>query len=172
MRDRAGPHRHGRGEACGGAGSGPSVGTMCIYEPRPGLEGGRRILVTRHYPRGIRRSHFDDWARELAPSRELLKRYRAGSMEWRDFAGAYLAELRGSDGARLALQSLRRAAKNGEEITLLCFEPDGAPCHRHILRRLVENPRGAWARALVSRCDDRRVGVPVRAPPLVCGRAP
>lgn len=164
MRERAGAGRE--------AAAGPSVGTMCIYEPRPDREGGRRILVARHYPRGIRRSHFDDWARELAPSRELLKRYKAGSMEWGDFAAAFLAEIRGSGEARSALRSLRRAARSGKGITLLCFEPDGAPCHRHILRRLIEDPRSGWARALWPRCDDRRAAVPRRAPPLAGGRAP
>lgn len=144
-------------------GQGPSVGTMCIYEPRPGRGGGKRVLVTRYYPRGVRRSHFDEWARELAPSAGLLGRYKAGAVGWRDFAAAFLAELRGSGEARSALRGLRRAARRGG-ITLLCFEPDGAPCHRHILRRLIEDPRRAWSRALEPGCADRRGAVPRRAP--------
>lgn len=116
--------------------------------------------MARHYPRGIRRSHFDDWARALAPSRELLKRYKEGSIAWKAFAGAFLAEVRGSPEARSALRGLRRAARAGG-VTLLCYEPAGVPCHRHILRRLVEQPRLSWARSLEPGCADHYRGVPV-----------
>ena len=34
---------------------------------------GTRILVMRFWPRGVRKSHFDEWHRDLAPSAELLK---------------------------------------------------------------------------------------------------
>ena len=149
----------GRGAARGRTRDGPSISTASIYKPR--LDGGgRRILVTRYYPRGVRRSHFDDWLRELAPSRELLRGYKEGSVTWKAFAGAFLAEVRGSDEAQSALRGLRRAARRGG-VTLLCFEPDGAHCHRHILRELVERPRRLpWPRALEPDCTDYHKGIP------------
>jgi uncharacterized protein YeaO (DUF488 family) len=38
---------------------------------------GYRILVDRLWPRGIKKSdaHIDTWAKELAPSRDLLRAY-------------------------------------------------------------------------------------------------
>lgn len=114
--------------------------------------------MTRYYPRGVRRSHFDDWVRELAPSRELLKEYKEGSIEWRDFTREFLAQMRGSGEAKSALRDLRGEAMDGG-VTLLCYEPDGAPCHRHILRRLVEEPRLVSARALEPDCTDYHKGV-------------
>ena len=28
-----------------------------------------------------------------------------------------------------------------QNITLLCYEKDGCPCHRHMVRDLIEDPR-------------------------------
>ena len=136
-----------------------AVSTMSVYAPWRG-DGGRRILVTRYYPRGVRRSHFDDWVRELAPSRELLRGYKEGSIAWKDFIGAFLAQMRDDDEARSALRDLRNEARGGCGVTLLCYEPDGAPCHRHILRRLVEKSRLVFPRTLEPDCADYHKRVP------------
>ena len=157
-RSCAAPGGSGREASRRSAGACPAVSTASIYKPR--LEdGGRRILITRYYPRGVRRSHFDDWARALAPSRELLKRYKEGAIAWKAFARAYLAEVRGSAEAKAALLELRRTARS-EGVTLLCYEPDGVPCHRHILRRLLEQPRLARVVPLEHDCADYHKGVP------------
>ena len=138
--------------------AGLAVSTMSVYAPWRG-DGGRRILVTRYYPRGVRRSHFDDWVRALAPSRELLKEYKDGSIAWKGFIGAFLAQMRGDAEAQSALRDLRNEAVGGG-VTLLCYEPDGAPCHRHILRRLVEKPRLVFPRTLEPDCADCHKGAP------------
>ena len=147
----------GSGRAPGKGRTAPAVSTMSVYAPWRG-DGGRRILVTRYYPRGVRRSHFDDWVRALAPSRELLRGYKEGSIAWRGFTGAFLAQMRGDAEARSALRDLRNEAMGGG-VTLLCYEPDGDPCHRHILRRLVEEPRLVSARTLEPDCADYHKGV-------------
>lgn len=149
----------GREGAHGGGGALPAVSTMSVYKPWRG-DGGKRILVTRYYPRGVRRSHFDDWVRALAPSRELLKEFKSGSIAWKDFTKAFLAQVRDSGEARSALRDLRDAAMDGG-VTLLCYEPDGLPCHRHIVRRLVEKPRLVFARTLDPDCTDYHKGVSV-----------
>ena len=148
----------GLGRAHGRGGTALAVSTMSVYAPRR-ADGGRRILVTRYYPRGVRRSHFDDWVRALAPSRELLRGYKEGSIAWKGFTGAFLAQMRGDAEARAALRDLQNEAMDGG-VTLLCYEPDGAPCHRHILRRLVEEPRLVSARTLEPDCADYHKGVP------------
>ena len=120
----------GLGRASGRSTPALAVSTMSVYAPRL-ADGGRRILVTRYYPRGVRRSHFDDWVRVLAPSRELLRRYKEGSIAWKGFIGAFLAQMRGDAEAQAVLRDLRNEAMD-RGVTLLCYEPDGDPCHRHI----------------------------------------
>ena len=161
LRERTGaaPSSRGRRAARGKGGARPAVSTLSIYRKEL-KDGGRRILITRYYPRGVRKSHFDDWVRALAPSRELLKRFKEGSIAWDAFEGAFLAEIEGSAEAQAALGELRRTAGR-EGITLLCFEPDGAPCHRHIVRRLIEQPRLARTGPLEPDYADYHKGLPV-----------
>ncbi len=45
----------------------------CRETPAPG--DGARILTMRHWPRGVRKEHFDAWYRHLAPSPELLSTF-------------------------------------------------------------------------------------------------
>jgi uncharacterized protein YeaO (DUF488 family) len=67
--------------------------TKSIYEPREESDG-VRVLVTRFYPRGVKRERFDRWTRELSPSRELLRAYRAREKSWEEFRSEFVAELR------------------------------------------------------------------------------
>ena len=134
------------------------VSTTSVYKPEID-GGGRRILVTRYYPRGVRRSHFDDWIRALAPSAALLRAYKGGEIAEGEFMGRFVREIEASGEAQAALLDLRRAAVSAG-ITLLCYEPSGAPCHRHILRRLVEEPGVAW-NGLEPDYTDYHKGVPV-----------
>ena len=39
------------------------------------ISDGEIILITRYWPRGIKKEHFDRWDKELSPSRNLLKIY-------------------------------------------------------------------------------------------------
>ena len=39
---------------------------------------GIRVLITRYYPRGVKKDKFDCGIRELSPSRNLLKNYQQG----------------------------------------------------------------------------------------------
>lgn len=38
------------------------------------------------------------------------------------------------------LSVLRKKSKT-DHITLLCFESDGVPCHRHVLRDILKRPK-------------------------------
>jgi uncharacterized protein YeaO (DUF488 family) len=49
------------------------IKTKSIYEPDEENNDGIRVLITRYYPRGVRKDKFDCWIRELSPSRDLLK---------------------------------------------------------------------------------------------------
>ena len=51
------------------------IRTKSIYDPKEESDG-IRILITRYWPRGIKKEHFDKWYKELSPSRGLLKKYK------------------------------------------------------------------------------------------------
>jgi len=57
------------------------VKTKSIYEPAE-EEDGIRVLITRFYPRGVKKSQFDSWVRELSPSKELLFSYKEAKISW------------------------------------------------------------------------------------------
>jgi len=65
-----------------------------IYDPAsPG--DGRRILVDRLWPRGIRKEDaaIDEWLKELAPSAELRKWVAHDPAKWSEFQKRYRKEL-------------------------------------------------------------------------------
>lgn len=70
-----------------------TVKTKRVYEPREAADG-TRILVMRFWPRGIKKSHFDEWNRDVAPSRELVFAFKRGGLPWEEYVGRYRAEMR------------------------------------------------------------------------------
>ncbi len=115
------------------------IKTKSIYKPVE-EEDGLRVLITRWYPRGVKRERYDIWVRELAPSAELLKKYKNSEIEWADFSISLLSELRDNLDSIEAIHTLQTKG-NMENITLLCHEKDGEPCHRHMVKNLIEDPR-------------------------------
>ena len=115
------------------------IKTKSIYKPIE-EEDGLRVLITRWYPRGVKREKYDIWVRELAPSAELLKRYKNSEIEWVDFTSTLLFEIQDSMDSIEAIYALQTRS-NMQDITLLCHEKDGCPCHRHMIRDLIEDPR-------------------------------
>lgn len=115
-----------------------AVRTKSIFQPTEG-EDGYRILITRFYPRGVRKEKFDEWVYVLSPAPELLFAYKQGKIKWDTFAHEFLNQLRDEAECLEAIQTLHDLSKN-EDITLLCFEKDGNPCHRHLVRDIIENP--------------------------------
>ena len=71
--------------------------TKRVYSP-PEDGDGDRILVDRLWPRGISRdkARIELWARDLAPSDALRKRFHAKPETWAAFRTAYFAELKGA----------------------------------------------------------------------------
>lgn len=114
------------------------IRTKPIYAPREAGDG-MRILVTRYWPRGVKREHFDRWSKELAPSAELLRLYKQGGISPKDYSVEYQKEI-ANDDARQILRELKQKVKI-ENVTLLCYEPDGKFCHRCILKKLIRSRR-------------------------------
>ncbi len=64
------------------------------YE-KPSHEDGKRILVERLWPRGLKKedAKIDEWVKELAPSTELRKWYSHDPAKWTQFKQKYWNEL-------------------------------------------------------------------------------
>ena len=135
------------------------IRTKSIYQPREDGDG-TRILITRFYPRGVRKDHFDYWIRELAPSKSLLKSYKEGQQNWDDFKLAFLSELRDNIESLEIIQALNHHITN-DNVTLLCYEKDGTPCHRHMIRDIVENPLLLESRFVPENTNDHET-VPIQ----------
>lgn len=114
------------------------IKTKSVYAAAD-ADDGLRVLITRFYPRGIKREKCDVWERALAPSARLLKRYKNSEIGWEDFETALLQEFRGSVDSMEAIRTLR-ARGSTQNITLLCYERDGSPCHRYMVRDLIMDP--------------------------------
>jgi uncharacterized protein YeaO (DUF488 family) len=147
-----------------------AVKTKSIYQPaEPG--DGVRVLITRYYPRGVRKDRFDRWIKPLSPSRELLWSYKkAGQKNWDQFRESFLSELRGSPEG---IEALRELAALGQlqDVTLLCYEKEGLPCHRHAVRDVLTSPE-SLSRFLGGRPDDSgKTAVKARRPPKAPGSA-
>lgn len=109
----------------------------CRHSAAP--EDGTRILVMRYWPRGVKKEAFDTWARDLAPSPELLRwimdRKDSASEEiWSTWAARYREEMALQSSA---IADLNTRHKAGETITLLCGCHNKNRCHRSLLRELI-----------------------------------
>ena len=87
-----------------------------VYD-RESLPEGRRFLVERLWPRGVRREdlELDDWLRQVAPSTELRRWFGHDPERWEEFRRRYAAEL---DASPDAWQPLLDAARTGPVVLL------------------------------------------------------
>ena len=104
-----------------------------VYAPKEPSDG-KRVLVMTLWPRGVSKDKIDVWMKELGTPRELIKRYKSGKVEWRQFKSEYSRSLKGKEGM---LRDLAEESKKGT-ITLLCTEKDPTRCHRSILKEAIE----------------------------------
>ena len=116
----------------------------------PLLEDGTRILVMRYWPRGVRKAQFDAWCRDLAPSVDLLRAFKAlretsldsyaegpGNPGWDRLMARYHTEMCVQ---QESLRELRERDTAGEVITLLCGCHDPGRCHRTHLANMILEP--------------------------------
>jgi uncharacterized protein YeaO (DUF488 family) len=111
-----------------------------IYDP-PSASEGRRVLIMRLWPRGIRKSRVDVWLKELGPVLPLLRAFRGGQIGWAEYTRRYLAGLERPE-AQAPLAEVRAAAKTGT-VTLFCGCPDESRCHRSLLRAYLLDSRAS-----------------------------
>ncbi|OHV07594.1 DUF488 domain-containing protein [Kushneria phosphatilytica] len=103
-----------------------------IYDPYDRNDG-YRVLVDGMWPRGVAKedAHIDEWYRDIAPSKGLVKWFGHDRDRWHGFYEAYRRELRERDST--LSQTLREHARN-EGLTLL-FAAKDEECNNAVVLR-------------------------------------
>lgn len=85
---------------------------------QPSKTDGKRILVDRIWPRGIKKEEakIDFWLKEIAPSRKLRKWFSHDPRKWEQFKERYLSELRLKN---KELEKLKEIIKKNKVTTLV-----------------------------------------------------
>ena len=112
------------------------IKTKCLYYPKD-ISDGERILITRYWPRGIKKEHFDRWHKELSLSRDLLKKYKNNKIDFQTFERLFLEEIEKSNAIDICKEIVNKNMK-GKNITLLCYEKDEEICHRKFVKNICE----------------------------------
>ncbi|MEV5410874.1 DUF488 family protein [Thermopolyspora sp. NPDC052614] len=112
-----------------------------IYE-ETAPDDGRRVLVDRVWPRGLRKdaARFDEWLPDIAPSAELRRWYGHEPSRFAEFRRRYLAEL-ADPGHREALDHLRDLAEH-DGLTLLTATRDLDHSQAAVLAERLRGPDG------------------------------
>ena len=105
--------------------------TASFYAPQDWV--GQSYRVSRQHPRG-RRVQWEVLP-FFYPDRELFRAYRNGDIDFAGLADEYRNGLDQKQETMEELQEWLRAAPSSGDFTLLCFEPNGEPCHRIVLAR-------------------------------------
>ncbi len=107
-----------------------------IYESlTPSLDDGKRILIDRLWPRGIKKDEvvFDEWVKELSPSTELRTWFGHDPAKWQEFKERYRQELTGKTEI---LEKLKLYAKHGT-ITFLYSAKDSEHNNAVALKEII-----------------------------------
>jgi uncharacterized protein YeaO (DUF488 family) len=109
--------------------------TKRAYED-PSPSDGKRILIDRLWPRGIRKEEamLAAWCPELAPSEELRKWFAHDPAKFPRFRARYRMELQRN---RDAVAELVLEAENGV-VTLVYGARDSVHCDAIVLKELVD----------------------------------
>lgn len=118
------------------AGVRTTIRTKSIYDKKGRIDG-LRILVSRFYPRGVKRERFDLWIRGASPQRDLLKSYKQGLIDWPEFERRFKLQLKTEVDSKAAMKQLLELSRR-RNITLLCYEKEGQKCHRQVLKTTLE----------------------------------
>jgi len=107
-----------------------------VYE-KPSLKDGKRILVERLWPRGLKKDEakIDEWLREVAPSTELRKWFGHDPAKWDEFKERYWKELDKKNDIISKLAKERR----GNKVTFVFAAKDQQHNNAVALKEYIEN---------------------------------
>ncbi|WP_054812388.1 DUF488 domain-containing protein [Nocardia arizonensis] len=105
----------------------------------PETADGRRVLVDRLWPRGVRKewAHIDSWPKALTPSTELRRWFHAEPGRRPEFEHRYRIELSTPE-AEAELANLRAAAADGP-VTLVTAVRDAEHSHVPVLLSVLRS---------------------------------
>ncbi len=106
-----------------------------VYE-RFLITDGKRVLVERLWPRGIRRNtpNVDIWLKNVAPSTELRKWYMHDPKKWVEFKKRYNKELESNK----TVETLMRIALSTDPVTLVYSSKEERRNSAIILQQYLE----------------------------------
>jgi uncharacterized protein YeaO (DUF488 family) len=107
-----------------------------IYEP-PARSDGKRVLVDRMWPRGMKRedAHIDAWIKGVAPSDALRRWFGHDPGKWGEFQARYNAELR----KNAAVAELQETIASSKSATLLFAAKDSLHNNAIVLRDFLRD---------------------------------
>lgn len=103
----------------------------------PPREEGLRVLVTRKWPRGIKKDEIDIWAKELGAPPELIREFKKNKISKAGFQARYYGEI-STPGRREISDDLQRRVMSGKKVILVCDSEDEKCPVRNILKEYLE----------------------------------
>ena len=106
---------------------------------------GLRIGTVRRPPRGVLKKNyaklefFDVWLPELAPSTDIMDRFRSGpftELRWKQFVRRYRSEMSTPEKSRML--DVFAALSHQTNFSVGCYCQDEKVCHRSILKKLLK----------------------------------
>lgn len=104
------------------------------FAPVDADQDGLRIMATRFWPRGVKKETADLYLPDLAPSKDLLRAFKAGDIAFPEFTKRYKSEMKNQTSL---LRMLHWLDARGETMTVLCVCDSVDHCHRSILPDLI-----------------------------------
>lgn len=78
--------------------------------------------------------------RKIAPDRDALLKYKNEELSWENYIQLYLIKLqRLWDTRDEAIMTVAKFVKDPRNLWLLCWEKEDAKCHRHTLKKFLED---------------------------------
>lgn len=88
--------------------------------------------------RFIKHTEGWSWVPQMAPSLALLNAWRGGAIgNWEEYTKRYRVEMAQGKAWEL-ITRLRKYAKE-HDVVLVCYCPDNVPCHRNILKEILDD---------------------------------
>lgn len=111
------------------------LGIKRIYEKASILDG-KRVLVDGLWPRGVKRStaNIDEWAKGVAPSKELRLWFNHTPDRWDKFKERYTKELNGNKDLERLVEAIRTA-----DVTLVYSSHDQKHNNAVVLAMVIKS---------------------------------
>lgn len=87
----------------------------------------------------------------FSPSDSLLEKWSDGDISWQQYRSMYIDEIKSDGDAVRKVDRLAKTVVRGNDVRLICFEKK-PPCHRFIVKELVEDKVDEYSSKMCPRC--------------------